>query len=312
MNLFKKVPGSFCPSRLEETRLGEKVVQCQDLTPSAKGAFVLLGAPDDRGVRIAGGRVGAKGGPDAIRRELYRMTVGAQGELEKIKLYDLGNLRLSLSQAETYENLARRVYSTLKAKAFPILLGGGHDLSFGGLSGFLKMYPRGGVINIDPHFDCRPKEKDGRCSSGVAFRLLFEEKKLQEGRLVCFGYQTERNSQTHWRYLRKKQAQLIPREEATLPNFRKTLRRLAKNSAALGVSFDMDCVDAASAPGVSALNLNGFSQQEALGFIQEVAKNKKVKYFDLMEVNPACDPDHRTARLAALLIYNFILCRVEV
>lgn len=297
-------------SRLEETRLGEKVVFWKKES-IPKGAFALLGAPDDRGVRIAGGRVGAKDGPDAIRRELYRMTVGAQGELEKIKLYDLGNLRLSLSQAETYENLAGQVYSILGAGAFPILLGGGHDLSFGGLSGFLKTYPRGGVINIDPHFDCRPKEKDGRCSSGVAFRLLLEEKKLRTGRLACFGYQTERNSQTHWRYLKNKRAQLIPREGATLPNFRKTLRRLAKSSAALGISFDMDCVDAAWAPGVSALNLNGFSPQEVLGFMQEVAKNKKVKYLDVMEVNPACDPDGRTARLAALLIYHFIWCRVQ-
>lgn len=309
--LFKKVPGSFCPSRPEETRLGVKVVQCQDLTPLAKGAFVLLGAPDDRGVRIAGGRVGAKQGPDAIRQELYRMTVGAQGELEKPKLYDLGNLRLSLSQTETYENLAQRIHQILKAGAFPILLGGGHDLSFGGLKGFLKSYPTGGVINIDPHFDCRPKEKDGRCSSGVAFRLLFEEKKLRTGHLACFGYQTERNSQTHSHYLKKKRTQLVHREEATLPNFRKTLRRLAKSSAALGISFDIDCVDAAWAPGVSALNVNGFSQQEVLGFMHEVAKNKKVKYLDVMEVNPACDPDGRTARLAALLIYHFILCRVK-
>lgn len=269
--------------------------------PIPKGAFVLIGVPDDRGVKIVGGRVGAKKGPDAIRKELRKMTVG--------ELYDAGNLRLSSSQEKTYNDLSSIVEKILKRGAFPIVIGGGHDLSAGGLKGFLNVYRGGAVVNIDPHFDCRPREKDGRFSSGAAFRYLFETKKLKAGKLACFGFQAERNVREHLLYLKKRKANLIPRAEASPARFKKTLARLGKKSEAIALSFDMDCVEAASAPGVSALNVNGFSVSGVLSFIQTAAKNKKIKTLDLMEVNPLFDPDGRTARLAALLITHFLLAR---
>lgn len=282
--------------------------------PFLSGAFVILGAPDDRGVRIAHGRVGAKAGPAAIRRELYRLTIGAGGELARCRLYDAGNVRSHRRQEETYHHLSRIVQQIVRHGAVPILLGGGHDLSFGGLHGLLTAYPGAAVISVDPHCDCRPPEADGRYSSGAGIRLLFETGVLRRGRFGLFGYQPERNAPPHYRYLKDRQADCVSRAEASRAPapilFRKMVRRLAKPGPALGVSFDMDCVDAASAPGVSALNVHGFSAPEAVAFFQAAGENRQVKYVDIMEVNPACDPDGRTARLAAVLIYHFLARRV--
>lgn len=269
-----------------------------------KGSFVLVGAPDDRGVRIVGGRVGARKGPQAIRKELL-----------KIKnlpfLYDAGDIRLSGTQEETYKTLAKTVQKILEQGAFPIVLGGGHDLSFGSLSGFLKVYPQGGVLSIDPHFDCRQVSSKGRYSSGSAFRQLFERGRLKSGKFGNFGYQMERNTKDHYFFLKKNRAKLISETRATLPNFKKIARDLSRNGSALAVSFDLDAVNVAWAPGVSAINVGGFSAEEALAFVKAIAKNKKVRYLDWMEVNPAWDPDGRTARLTAWLIYHFVSGRIS-
>lgn len=267
-----------------------------------KDSFVLIGAPDDRGVQIVGGRVGAKGGPSAVRREFYRLK-------NSPPVVDQGNIQLSASQEKTYQTLSRNVQKILEAGSFPIVIGGGHDLSFGGVSGFLNCYPNGALLNIDPHFDCRPIGSDGRCSSGSAIRLLFEKGGLKKGRFGNFGYQKERNAVEHAFYLKKQKALLVPEEKCSLKNFKKLLRDLSKIAETLAVSFDMDSIHAASAPGVSAVNAKGFSSKEALAFVEAAAKNKKIKYFDVMETNPVFDPDGRTAKLAALLITHFILAR---
>lgn len=271
-----------------------------------KDAFVLVGAPDDRGVAIVGGRVGSAKGPETIRKELAK--------LPKIPtLEDGGDVAIGSTQQETYENLEKKIAEILGSKAFPILIGGGHDLSCGGLKGFLRQFPNGGVINIDPHFDCRPSKGDGTYSSGSAFRRLLEEKQMDGKNFVEFGFQMERNHPEHYQFLKSQHVHLVPREKLTEKNigaqFQKIFTTLSKKTKAVALTFDMDAIDAAYAPGVSALNVNGFTSREALQLIHLAAKNKRLKYLDLMEVNPLCDPDHRTARLAALMIYQFLIAR---
>src|SRR3989338_167324 len=156
------------PKRLEEIRLGEKIQQWEG-SKIPEGSFVLLGVPDDRGVALSRGRVGAAGGPPAFRKEFYRLTLGVRGELGKTAVWDVGDLKIAGTQEETYLGLREAVREILQQGAFPILIGGGHDLSYGSLSGFLDVYPDGGVLNVDPHFDCRLPEGEGGYSSGTAF-----------------------------------------------------------------------------------------------------------------------------------------------
>ncbi|MDO8526229.1 MAG: formimidoylglutamase [Deltaproteobacteria bacterium] len=279
------------------------------------GGFALIGVPDDRGVAIGGGRTGAKHGPDAIRKELFKMTLGLKGELEKIKLWDFGNLKLEKTQEAIYKKLNDLVLSLLEKNVFPIILGGGHDLSFGSLGGFLKKYPRGGIINIDPHLDCRPPEAKGKYSSGTAFHNLIEKSKLPGKNLLEFGYQPHCNAKKHFEYLKKSGVKFVPFASSLslrgpkgalgIPVFKKFF-----NKTALAISFDMDSVQALDAPGVSALAPIGYTAREALVIVQTLAHQKNMKMFEIMEVNPRFDPDHRTAKLAARLIFEILLSRI--
>ena len=89
----------------------------------------------------------------------------------------------------------------------------------------------------------------------------------------------------------------------THPENAKVALPKAKN---LFVSFDLDVLDAAHAPGVSALNPAGWNVREAEAWVRACGADPRVRCFDLMELNPAHDPDGRTARVAAHLFLSFL------
>ncbi|MDO8494542.1 MAG: arginase family protein, partial [Deltaproteobacteria bacterium] len=92
--------------------------------------------------------------------------------------------------------------------------------------------------------------------------------------------------------------------------FKEALEKLSASCPAVAVTFDCDTIDQEYAPGVSAANTDGLTPQAAQEIIQIAAENEKVKYLDLMEMNPLFDDsDRRTARLAALLISLFCTTR---
>lgn len=282
-----------------------QIIRKSDISSIPSKSFVLLGIPDDRGVAISKGRIGAKKGPDAIRKEFYKMTLGIQGELEHLKIFDGGNLKPEKTQERTYQKISKGVADLLQKNCFPILLGGGHDLSFGSLSGFLKVHPDGGIVNIDAHLDCRPSEIKGKYSSGTAFRQLLEKTSLKGKNFLEFGFQKHCNAKAHLEYLKNKGVKL-----AEFPgNFERVFKPFAASHKAIAISFDMDCVQSTDAPGVSALAPIGYSAQEALHFVQAVASQRHLKLFEIMEVNPLQDPDGRTAKLAACLIWELLVLR---
>lgn len=272
---------------------------------SSKRNFVLIGAPDDRGVAIVGGRVGALAGPAAIRRELAATLSGDARKLLK----DAGDISIADTQGQTYRNLRMEICKLHRQKCFPILLGGGHDLSFGSLSGFLEAHPDGGVVNIDPHLDARPVPEEGKVSSGSAYRLLLEKAGLQGKRLMEFGTQMHCNQPANLEYLKNKGVQLVewPADQNWETIFEKFLRPFAQSVPALAVSFDMDSVQSEFAPGVSAPAKIGYTADESVALIRLLKKFPNLKQFEVMETNPAHDSDGRTSKLAARLISEILV-----
>src|SRR4051812_28645593 len=99
MKPFKPVDESLFFSRndVNDQRLGD-LVRAADVSdlPKPKGnSFVLGGYPDDAGIKINGGRLGASHGPDVIRKYLYKMTPSYLASESADSLYDIGNLNLN-------------------------------------------------------------------------------------------------------------------------------------------------------------------------------------------------------------------------
>ena len=108
-------------------------------------AVVLLGFPCDEGVRRNGGRVGAAGGPDAVRRQLKKMGTVYNPEydvdLSSIVLCDAGNVNVDASDnlEAFHAELRSRVAAIVRRGGIPFVVGGGNDQSYPNAAGLLDV-----------------------------------------------------------------------------------------------------------------------------------------------------------------------------
>ena len=249
----------------------------------------LIGLADDTGVRLNHGRPGAKDGPRAFRAALarYGAAIPATGPLPRV--YDAGDVQPGRTLEETHSRVTAAVAAILDAGLLPVAVGGGHDLTFPFVRAVAGRYGRMTGLYFDAQLDVRETR-----SSGMPFRKLVEE--CDVAALHLHGFRSLVNSREHHAWFIAHGGKIHP--DGASPNLPK-----ARN---LFVSFDLDVLDAAHAPGVSALNPAGWSVREAEVWVRACGASSAVRCFDLMELNPTHDPDGRTARVAAHLFLSFL------
>lgn len=210
---------------------------------------------------------------------------------------------------ESHQKLEKQVCEILKKGGVPFVVGGGNDESYPNASALLSCYKKVGVVNIDAHFDVRPLLEGGRAHSGSPFRQLLEDERFDGSQFAEFAAQGNQCSNQHAQYLHQKHAQVLWLKDIQ-PNaqnhFRELLNNLSAKNEAVFVSFDLDSVRGADAPGVSCPGVRGLSAEEALQMCRDAGENPRVKLFDLSEFNPTVESD-RTGRLVATMFYYFCL-----
>lgn len=254
----------------------------------------LLGLPDDLGVRLNGGRPGAKDGPRAFREALARYGVAEPDGWAWPKVFDAGDVIPATGSdesalLETHRRVSEATAALLELGLFPIAIGGGHDLTFPFVRAVIgKFGPLAGVY-YDAHLDVRPT-----IGSGMPFRRLVEECGVPA--LYNLGLDDWANAAEFVAWFREHGGErcdgLVPSVEAP-------------PGECFG-SFDLDVIDMSAAPGVSAPNPAGWSANMASVAVHEAGRNLPLRSFDFMELNPAHDEGGRTARLAAHLFLSFL------
>lgn len=252
-------------------------------------AIGLLGLPDDTGVGLNHGRIGAAGGPKAFRAALARYGAAnpASGPLPRV--FDAGDIAVANTLDETHRRVTAATEALLQAGLVPVAVGGGHDLTFPFVRAVAGKFPRPTGVYFDAHLDVRET-----AGSGMPFRRLVEACAVPA--LHLHGFRPLVNSRPHADWFKTHGGKIHP------DGARVALPR-ARN---LFVSFDLDVLDAACAPGVSALNPCGWTLREATPWVRACGASRAVRCFDLMELNPRHDPEGRTARAAAHLFLSFL------
>ncbi len=298
--------------RVEDPRLGELVRPVTSWKRMTGGDVVIVGVPEDRGVAVNAGRTGAAAGPQHFRQRFYSLTPGGAAEFPSARCWDAGDVVCGATHEVTHENLTAVVAQIVSAQALPIVIGGSHDNTFGGIRGVCRATITPAVINLDAHLDVRACEPDGRIGSGTSFRRLIDEKIIAGNQLTNFGYQSQHASHAHVTWAREQGVHLWSFSETRLPDpaqlFGNIIQASLRNHRALALSLDLDCIDAGSAPGVSAPSVQGFTATQIVGMLQLAQQSGALAYLDIMELCPAHDIDDRTARLAALLVWQVIVC----
>ena len=266
---------------------------------------VLVGFPTDEGVRRNGGRAGAASGPAELRRWLHRLTPDARDGARFVSLLehttDLGDVSLTGNLDADQSTLGEVVAGQLKLGRFIIILGGGHETSYGHFLGYAIGRQRLSVLNWDAHADVRPL-RDRLAHSGSPFRQAIEHPTRTLRTYTVAGLQPQAVAASHLEYVRRHGRALFC-DEVT-PTVMREL--YAKLEAPGMVSFDMDAVDQAFAPGVSAPATGGFGIAPWLELAYEAGRHPAVRSCDLVEFNPMLDRDGQTGRLAALTVWHIL------
>jgi len=274
----------------------------------------ILGVPDQQGVIHVGGRIGAADGPAAFRRVWDRLNGRAPVKSSLRVHEDLRGLGVDI--LANHDLTARRVAELQVAHDRTVVVGGGHDIGFPHLQGVREALTRGlgrparlGCINLDAHLDVRPPQPVR--TSGSPFYLALEAGVIGPEDFVEFGIQSHCNAPSLWTYIESKGVRVVGWPELREPGapfarFVREFEALAARCDAVVVSLDLDCIEQASAPGVSAPQAEGFRPSDIIAMVEHAGAHGKCPSLGIFELNPVFDQDDRTARVAATAAWHFI------
>lgn len=270
----------------------------------------LVGFPSDEGVRRNGGRPGAAAAPAAIRAALARLTPDAEDPARFTVLLertlDGGDIPVIGDLEEDQRRLGAALAPLLAAGVVPIVLGGGHETSFGHFLGYVEAGQRVRIANLDAHPDVRPL-REGRAHSGSPFRQALEHPSGLCAGYTVAGLLPHSVAAAHLEWLEEHGGEWSWARDLTPERIRGLYAGVpAEPDVPVLASFDLDAIDAAWAPGVSAPAAGGLEPGRWLRAAYAAGRSPPVASLDLVEANPALDPDGRTVRLAALTVWHFL------
>jgi formiminoglutamase len=292
---------SLPPTAPDDPRLG------QLLGTSAETAqVVIVGFPTDEGVRRNHGRPGAAEGPAAIRRSLYRLTPDPEDRDAFVATLnstcDLGDVATGPDLQADQEQLGEILAPHLARGAVAIVLGGGHETAYGHFLGHVRAKRRVAILNWDAHPDVRPLA-DGQGHSGTPFRQALEHPSgLCRGYTVA-GLNPPTVAKAHLDFIAQQRGTAHFNTSISFSAI-ESIYAVHENDTL--VTFDLDAVDQAAAPGVSAPATAGLSPHIWLYAAYRAGACSTVRSMDIVELSPPLDPDGRTARLAARTVWEFL------
>jgi agmatinase len=278
--------------------------------PAPEVDAAVLGAPFDTATSF---RPGARFGPEAIRSgsALLRpyhppLDVDVFGTLS---LVDGGDLAVTPGNAlRTVEQIDAGLRPLLEAGIVPLVLGGDHSIVLGELRAQAAVHGPVALVLFDAHADTWDQYYGERYFHGTPFRRAVEEGVLDPTRSVLAGMRGPLYAAADLAYPRELGFDLIPGDEllALGPDVygRRVRERIGSGSVYL--SFDIDVLDPAFAPGTGTPEVAGLQPREVLAFLRAL-KGVSFSGFDVVEVSPPFDgPGQITALHAAAVAYELL------
>jgi agmatinase len=261
---------------------------------AAWGAPVLVGIPLDRHSSYLRGPAQA---PPLIRQALHsdawnkttesRVALDLPGVFE-----DAGDLS-DMEADDAFTRIEQAIAKIVDAGKRPVSLGGDHSISYPILRAVGKRIPGITLVHFDAHPDLYADYQGNPHSHASPFARIMEAQLVE--RLVQIGIRTLNAHQ-------QEQAQMLGvelHEMANLPDPRKL-----DLAGPVYLSFDMDVLDPAFAPGTSHWEPGGMTTREAIGFLH--ALPGPIVGADLVEFNPIRDASGFTAMVAAKLLKEIL------
>lgn len=281
--------------------------------PTADGLDAcFVGVPMDIGTS---NRSGTRHGPRQIRAEScmlrpYNMATGS-APFERLQVADIGDVAINTFDLKKSVGIIETAFDAiLGAGATPLALGGDHTLTLPILRAMAKLHGPVALVHVDAHADVNDRMFGEEIAHGTPFRRALEEGLIRPDRVWQIGLRGTGYGPGDFDWCRDQGFRVVPAEAC----WHRSLAPLAAEiRETLGdwpvyLSFDIDSLDPAFAPGTGTVEIGGLSVWQGLEIVRGLSGCRLIGG-DLVEVSPPYDPSGNTALVAANLLYE-MLCIV--
>lgn len=272
----------------------------------------LVGIPYDGALT---NRPGARHGPREVRnqsslmRTINHVTRTNPYELSRVR--DVGDIPFTqiFDIEKTHSEITDFIQSMIAANVLPLSVGGDHSVSLPILRAVAKDRPVA-LIHIDAHTDTWDSFQGSKFHHGAPFRRAVEEGLIDPKKMIQIGIRGAQNITQGWDYSHGSGMRVVFIEEFV----NRGADAIAQEARALigdmpvYLTFDIDSLDPAFAPGTGTPEVGGITTLQALELIRSLRGLSYVGA-DLVEVSPPFDIGGLTALTAATIMYE-ILCNI--
>ena len=279
----------------------------QDTAAGLDACFV--GIPMDHGTS---NRSGTRHGPRQIRAEScmlrpYNMATGA-APFEHLQVADIGDVPINTFDLKKTVDIITAHYDGILAHgAIPLTLGGDHTLTWPILRSVAKKHGPVALIHIDAHADINDTMFGEKVAHGCPFRRAWEDGCLQNDKVFQIGLRGTGYSPDDFNWGRTKGWTVVQAEDLW---YKSLAPLMADIRAKIGdtptyLTYDIDSLDPAFAPGTGTVEVGGLTIWQALEIVRGCAGLNLVGC-DLVEVSPPYDTTGNTALIGANLLYEML------
>ena len=269
----------------------------------------IIGVPFDIGTS---NRPGARLAPRQIRDESrmlrpYNMATRA-APFDSLQVADLGDVAINTFNLSKSINIIEQHYRQLtEAGVLPLTLGGDHTIVLPILRALAAQHGPLALVHVDAHADVNEHMFGEPIAHGTPFRRAVEEGLLQGGKVFQIGLRGTGYAADDFDWPRQQGFTVVTAEDCWGKSLEPLMAQVRQTigDTPCYISFDIDGIDPAYAPGTGTVEIAGLTVPQALQIIRGT-KGLNLVGGDLVEVSPPYDTTGNTALLAANLVYEML------
>ena len=281
--------------------------------PAQEGAEGLdacfVGIPMDIGTS---NRPGTRLGPRQIRDESrmlrpFNMATGA-APFDCMQVADIGDVPINTFDLKKSVDIITDYYDdVLRHDVIPLTLGGDHTLTWPILRAMRNRHGRVALVHVDAHADINDEMFGEKVAHGCPFRRAWEEGCLINDKVFQIGLRGTGYSPDDFNWARDKGWRVIQAEDCWHKSLSPLMEEIRAKigDAPVYLTYDIDSLDPAYAPGTGTVEVGGLTSVQGLEIIRGMA-GLNIVGGDLVEVSPPYDPSGNTALTGANFLYEML------
>ena len=269
----------------------------------------VLGVPTDIGTSW---RSGTRFGPKQVRSESamirpYNLATGA-APFDSLQVADIGDLAINtFSLSNSLSIISESYGAILNYDVMPVAIGGDHSITLPILRAIKKRHGTVALVHVDAHADVNDEMFGERETHGTVFRRAYEEDLIDPAKTYQIGLRgsgygaDDFTEAAGWGFQQFPAHELWHRDLSALgAEIRRDI-----GDAPVYVTYDIDSLDPAYAPGTGTPEIGGLTTPQALELIRAL-KGLNIVGCDLVEVSPPYDMSGNTALTGANILFEML------